>query len=1401
MDKSLLIVTEAFELGGVETYIRSEVEGLVRRGWKVHLVCGRRFSDEMLPEGLASVTSDLALGPEAGINDFLGAVDQIVAIARRENVSVIDAHPFTSLIPALASASILRVPCVATLHGPGSVAGSYGPAYDFMLASLVLPAASRVLAVSGEVATLAAPYVEPERLMIQYNPIDVPPAVLGVERTDRWLIVSRLDAAKIDGVVAFIRSAAAIGLPGVDVCGDGPFRARLEDSLQDLLASGWLRMLGSHPNAAGLMSGYQGVAGMGRVALEGLAAGLPVVLVGYDGIKGLLEQGLYEQAVQRNLSGRGLANIGSEELADQLRLRTKQSTAAITAYALAERNAGRIWQEFERELQRMKPVRSVVLNVYLQQLRAMHPTSTASAYWSREVMAAMERVVASPLAVNTPLLQAFSVYSQAFTRSIVEQQGSATRDSMAQQPAPVVEIIADTTFAASVQETLVKLERQIESFAQDTSLSSQSMLSTVELEMQRTLDVLRPDVEGLTDQLQEIAGSIASDQRHEASRLRDALHTQSTRLVAGIGERLSAEVEMLRRFHLQASDHARSELGGEFERLREVARIESENHIELVKREMSAFRDVIRQQTIASAGEFRRDTRLAFNEAIRGFEIKMERAIEGMELTLRKDLADVAGGLDVHAEMNRDIIELNERIGKLEQELVEVYGSSSWVLTRPLRVFKRLLLQPRATWRLMGKAIAGAPEVGEGGDRQPRTSKLRHAWNFIRRSIRTGRIDPADKARLLGMIRSNYTNAVAGLGIEVQRPELAAATAQLEDVFVWSVIDWHFRMQRPQHLAAAMAAKGHRVFYISNNFVDSTTPGFSVEALDQDGRLFQVNLNVAGAPQIYFDVASADQVAAIQASLAKLLKWTTTSASISLVQHPFWLEPAQSLPNMRLVYDCMDHHGGFEDNAASVLAGERSLVEGADLLIVTSQWLQDEMEGKSQSIAMIRNATEYEHFCDRPEDVFIDESGRRVIGYYGAIAEWFDVELVRQVALDHPQALVLLVGRDTAGAADRLAGVANVRFTGEVPYKDLPYWLHGFDVCLLPFRVIPLTLATNPVKVYEYLSAGKPTVSVDLPELSQFEGLVRLATEPAAFSREVSAALQADANTVAHMEARKAFARRQTWAHRAADLDKALAAISEPKVSVIVLCYNNLEFTQACLHSIDLYSDYPNLEIIAVDNASSDGTPEYLLEWQSGADNRVFIRNDSNLGFSAGNNVGLRAATGEYLVVLNNDTYVTPGWVRGMVRHLRRNPKAGLIGPVTNNIGNEARIEIHYATMGEMIERAGDYTRRHPGVSFGMTTAAFFCVMMTRHAYETVGPMDEDFGVGFFEDDDYCRRLSLNGFEVRCADDVFVHHHLSASFNKLKADTKQVLFEKNKAIYEKKWGPWVPHVYRDRASH
>jgi GT2 family glycosyltransferase/glycosyltransferase involved in cell wall biosynthesis len=706
--------------------------------------------------------------------------------------------------------------------------------------------------------------------------------------------------------------------------------------------------------------------------------------------------------------------------------------------------------------------------------------------------------------------------------------------------------------------------------------------------------------------------------------------------------------------------------------------------------------------------------------------------------------------------------------------LQQVRASWSWRITRPFRVLKRLL----------------------AGGRQARLERGKIAALLAgREANRPIEVTAGDGAGVGGSHDASST----GSSVE---PHLSLAPANPEraDVFIWAVIDWHFRTQRPQHLASALAGAGHRVFYLSNNLVDSTTPGFRIEALDASGRLFQANLHAEGAPEIYYGVPSPRTIADLRRSIGELMQSADSDGGLCIVQHPFWLDIAAAVPGSALLYDCMDHHAGFENNAPAVIEAEKRLTAGADLLIVTSDWLDRELADANPHRVLIRNATDYEHFHQRPRRVYRDPRGRRVIGYYGAIAEWFDVELAHKMAERFADCVVLLIGHDTIGAAATLSGLGNVEFTGEIPYDELPFYLHGFDVALLPFRVIELTMATNPVKVYEYLSAGKPVVAVDLPETAQFGELVHRVRGHEAFLDAVSLALdESRGGDERHAEARRAFAREQTWAHRARQMDDAIATLPAPRVSVIVLAFNNLELTRACLESIQAQSNWPNLEVIVVDNASSDGTREFLRDWERGGAGRKAILNDQNLGFAAGNNVGLAAATGEYLILLNNDTYVTPNWIRTLVNHLGRNPGIGIIGPVTNNIGNEARIDVRYDDMRGMRAAAAAYTRRHAGELLPMRTVAFFCVAMPRSTYETVGPLDPAFGVGFFEDDDYCRRIEAAGLKVACAEDVFVHHHLSASFDKLKAEKRQELFLKNKAIYEAKWGTWEPHRYRGQA--
>lgn len=617
------------------------------------------------------------------------------------------------------------------------------------------------------------------------------------------------------------------------------------------------------------------------------------------------------------------------------------------------------------------------------------------------------------------------------------------------------------------------------------------------------------------------------------------------------------------------------------------------------------------------------------------------------------------------------------------------------------------------------------------------------------------------------------------------------------DYLIFSVIDWHFRLQRPQHLARSLAKLGKRVFYFSNHFIDSPTPGYVIERLDSSLELYQIKLYVEDAPAIYFSPPTARHLDNLKLSITKFIIEFVTLSSVSIVQHAYWYPLAIRLPNSLRIYDCMDHHEGFGNVSNDLIKLEKEMMCKFDQIIVSSAWLEKQAQQFNNNIVIIRNAGEYEHFNNPPTKIYSDPKGRKIIGYYGAIAEWFDLELVQNLALAEPNALILLIGNDTINASHISKAIPNIIFIGEVPYDQLPFYLYAFDVCLLPFKISPLTLATNPVKIYEYLASGKPVVSVDLPEISQFENLVQRAKTSNEFISLVSTCLKSPNPEANQIESRKQFACKQTWNHRVNDLVQAIQQIPMPKVSVIVLTYNNLNLTKLCLNSLLQWSDYPNLEIIIVDNNSSDNTPDYLTELNTCHPTVQVIRNKTNEGFAKGNNIGLIAATGDYLVLLNNDTVVTPGWVLTMLRHLQADPLVGLIGAVTNNIGNEAKIDITYQLLSEeMLPRIVSHTIPHMGQKFKLRTAAFFCVMMSRNVFQQVGLLDENYGRGFFEDDDYCRRIDRLDLKIVCAEDVFIHHHLSASFNQIPDQDKQALFEKNRIYYESKWGKWNPHEYR-----
>jgi GT2 family glycosyltransferase len=622
----------------------------------------------------------------------------------------------------------------------------------------------------------------------------------------------------------------------------------------------------------------------------------------------------------------------------------------------------------------------------------------------------------------------------------------------------------------------------------------------------------------------------------------------------------------------------------------------------------------------------------------------------------------------------------------------------------------------------------------------------------------------------------------------------ARRSAAAYDIFCFPIIDWEFRFQRPQQLLTQFARAGHRVFYLRTTFQQNQP-----EVVQQPIAEHVTGLQMPGSVglNVYQHQLSETDLGELLQALDEFRLAANVATAVSLVQLPFWAPLANAARERwgwKVIYDCMDEHSGFSTNTPAMLDQENDLISSSDLVIATARLLHAKTAQLATRTLLLPNAADFEHFNQPGPEQLLANLPKPIIGYYGAISDWFDVELVRQAALARPQWQFVLIG-DTFGADTRaLKELSNVHFLGEQPYSSLPAYLADFDVACIPFLLTPLTQATNPVKFYEYLSAGKPVVAVTLPELEPFRDYFYPVDELTQFVPQLEAALAEQ--SPAAVQRRIDFARRQTWQARYQVLDRVVPQLYG-KAAVIIVSYNNLDYLKQCLESIWAKTVYPNFEVLVVDNGSQPEVVEYLLASARNEPRLKVILNGQNLGFAAANNVGIEAAGQcEYVVLLNNDTVVTRGWLSKLVHYLA-DPSVGMVGPVTNSIGNEARINVAYQDVSQMDEFAAAYTREHAGESFEIAVLAMYCVALRKSLLDQLGPLDERFGVGMFEDDDYALRLRRAGYRLLCAEDIFVHHWGGASFKKIEQGEYNRIFEENLRKFEEKWGePWKPHRYR-----
>jgi glycosyltransferase involved in cell wall biosynthesis len=257
---------------------------------------------------------------------------------------------------------------------------------------------------------------------------------------------------------------------------------------------------------------------------------------------------------------------------------------------------------------------------------------------------------------------------------------------------------------------------------------------------------------------------------------------------------------------------------------------------------------------------------------------------------------------------------------------------------------------------------------------------------------------------------------------------------------------------------------------------------------------------------------------------------------INFVFNPAAAVIAGALDEEQLIYYCVDEYTAFSGVASRSLAElEEQLMRKSDLVIVSADRLFQSKAKINSNTVLIRHGVDFNHFRKAldPETMVPDEIRnlpRPVIGFFGLIADWVDLELIAAVAKRFPNGSVVMVGKSTTDTRV-LEQEPNVHLLGRKTYESLPGYCKGFDVALMPFRINELTLNANPLKVREYLAAGLPVVSTAIPEVEVL-GLCRIGADSESFIHEVEIALQEPGPSVERSE----LVRSESWDARVDEL-------------------------------------------------------------------------------------------------------------------------------------------------------------------------------------------------------------------------------------------------------------------------
>ncbi|HSW65010.1 MAG TPA: glycosyltransferase [Dissulfurispiraceae bacterium] len=247
---------------------------------------------------------------------------------------------------------------------------------------------------------------------------------------------------------------------------------------------------------------------------------------------------------------------------------------------------------------------------------------------------------------------------------------------------------------------------------------------------------------------------------------------------------------------------------------------------------------------------------------------------------------------------------------------------------------------------------------------------------------------------------------------------------------------------------------------------------------------------------------------------------------------PTMVELAGTMGEEKLIYYCVDEWSKFSFmDGAAMRDMEIRLILKSDVVFTTADHLYRDKRQFNENTYLIEHGVDHAHFSPAlnaelpvPDDV--KDVPRPILGFFGLIHEWIDLDLIEHVARMRPDWSIVMIGKSSVDIS-RFAKYRNVFFLGQKPYEVLPSYCRVFAAGLIPFAVNELTINVNPIKLREYLSAGLPVVSTQLPECEKYRDIVQIAGTYDDFAACVEQVLAADSR-----EARQARSDRmaaETW--------------------------------------------------------------------------------------------------------------------------------------------------------------------------------------------------------------------------------------------------------------------------------